>query len=126
MHELSIAQSLIEAASQAAQDEGSSAVLKINLRIGPLCGVVEDALRFSFDLAAEGTLCHGAVLVVETTTVSVVCPKCDATKTLGFPFHFVCPTCGAATPQLTGGREMELVSIEIEPNEVAEHEAARS
>lgn len=112
MHELSIAHCLVEAACEAAEQEGGR-VTRLVARIGVLSGVVEDALRFSFDLAAEGTLCEGAALEIEDVSVSVHCPRCDQPRTLREYWHFVCPVCGNPTPKLLTGRELELKSVEI-------------
>ena len=76
MHELSIAQSLIDLACEAALREGADRIERLNLRIGRLSGVVREALEFSFELAAEGTLCEGAILEIEDVPIAVMCPRC--------------------------------------------------
>jgi hydrogenase nickel incorporation protein HypA/HybF len=114
MHELSIAQSLIELASEAAIKEGATRVTRLVTRIGKLAGVVEEALQFSFTLAAEGTACEDAVLTVEVVDISVMCPECREPRALSETYHFVCPVCGAPTPEVLTGRELDLVSVEIE------------
>lgn len=119
MHELSIAQCLIDTACEAAAEEHSAQVTRLVARIGALSGVVEEALRFSFGLAAEGTACEGAALEIVSVAVSVHCPRCDEARELADCWHFVCPTCGAATPEVLTGRELELVSIEIETHAAA-------
>ena len=112
MHELSIAQCLVDAACEAADEEGGR-VTRLVARIGALSGVVKDALRFSFELAAEGTACEGAALEIEDVPVSVHCPRCDEPRVLADCYHFVCPTCGGATPTILTGRELELKSVEL-------------
>ncbi len=119
MHELSVAQSLIEAASDAAAQAGGQRVTRIMTRIGPLSGIVPEALLFSFDLAAEGTLCAGARLEIENVAVTVMCPQCKAVQTLSDMRQFCCPTCGTPTPEILSGRELELHSIEIAPQQTA-------
>lgn len=114
MHEISIAQSLIDVASQAASKEGAGTVTRLNIRVGLLCGVVKDALLFSFELAAEGTACAGAELSIEEVPVTVHCPDCEEAKTLVETYHFCCPNCGTPTPEILSGQELDLVSIEIE------------
>ncbi|HVA49960.1 MAG TPA: hydrogenase maturation nickel metallochaperone HypA [Pirellulales bacterium] len=114
MHELSIAQCLVDAACEAAEREDARRVTRLVARIGVLSGVVKEALRFSFDLAAEGTACEGAALEIEDVPVSVLCPRCDAPRELPDCWHFVCPACGTPTPDVVTGRELELVSVEIE------------
>lgn len=117
MHELSVAQALIDAACEAAGAVGATKITRLNIRVGRLAGVVKDALLFSFQLAAEGTACAGGELLIDDVPITVACPQCDESKTLSDSYHFVCPTCGTATPQILTGRELELVSIEIEEAE---------
>lgn len=118
MHELSIAQCLVDAACEAAEEEHGR-VTRLVTRIGALAGVVKEALLFSFDLAAEGTVCEGAVLLIEVVSVSVLCRRCNEPRELADQWHFVCPTCGTPTAELLTGRELELVSVEIEPHAAA-------
>jgi hydrogenase nickel incorporation protein HypA/HybF len=113
VHELSIAQYLIESACDAAAAESAQRVTRLSVRIGAMSGVVHEALQFSFSLAAEGTLCDGALLEIEDVPVTVHCPNCDRSQTLADCWSLVCPTCGTSTPQLLTGRELDLVSIEI-------------
>jgi hydrogenase nickel incorporation protein HypA/HybF len=114
VHELSIAQCMIDSACEAATGENAGRVTRLVTRIGVLSGVVKEALRFSFDLAAEGTACEGAVLDIDDVSVSVFCPRCDGPRNLSDVWHFVCPDCGTPTPEVLTGRELELVTVEIE------------
>jgi hydrogenase nickel incorporation protein HypA/HybF len=113
MHELSIAMSIVEGASQEASNRGAAQVHAVHLKLGPLSGVVKDALLFSYGLACEGTLLEGSELVIEEVPVVVYCNTCETEKTLGSIQHFCCPTCGTMTADLVSGRELELVAIEI-------------
>lgn len=120
MHELSIAQSLVEMACEQAERENATRVLSISIRIGALAGVVKEALLFSFDLAVEGTICEGASLAIEEVPITVLCPVCDVPRTLTDAWHFMCPVCGTPTSNILSGRELDLSSIEIEDH-VAPH-----
>lgn len=113
MHELSIAMSLVEAACEKAAELGGVRVEALNVRLGALSGVVREALEFSFDLAAEGTAIAGARLAVEEVPVTVYCPSCDEERRLPSIQHFHCPVCGAPTPEVVGGRELELATLEV-------------
>jgi hydrogenase nickel incorporation protein HypA/HybF len=62
MHELAIAESIVDAVCEKA---AGRAVHRVTVRIGRLSAVVPDALRFCFDLATEGTPAEGAVLEIE-------------------------------------------------------------
>ena len=56
MHELSIANSLVESVAEAAQQAGAARVVAVHLRLGALSGVERDALEFCYDIASRGTL----------------------------------------------------------------------
>jgi hydrogenase nickel incorporation protein HypA/HybF len=65
MHELSIALTLIDLAADEARRLVTSRVTAVHVQIGADSGVAVEALRFSFDLAADGTAIAGARLEVE-------------------------------------------------------------
>jgi hydrogenase nickel incorporation protein HypA/HybF len=112
MHELSIAVSLIETAAEEAAKQGGVRVATLYLRIGRLSGVVVDALRFAFDIAADGTLVEGAHLEIEEVPVTVFCAACAAERTLVELDRMRCPVCDAAA-EVVGGRELELATMEV-------------
>jgi hydrogenase nickel incorporation protein HypA/HybF len=65
MHELSIATSIVEIASEEAVRQGGARVAAVHLKLGTLSGVVREALLFSWDLACEETPIAGAELAIE-------------------------------------------------------------
>lgn len=116
MHELSIAMSIIEGASQEALSRGGAQVHAVHLQLGALSGVVKDALLFSYELACQGTMLEGSQLVIEELPVVAYCPNCEVEKTLDSIQRFCCPTCGTLTPEVLSGKQLELVAIEITEN----------
>ena len=113
MHELSIAVSLVEAACEKIEELGAVKVDALHLRLGPLSGVVKEALLFSFDLAAEGTAVEGARLEIEDVPLTVRCPRCGKERELPSPQRLRCPDCDVPTPEVVRGRELELVALEV-------------
>jgi hydrogenase nickel incorporation protein HypA/HybF len=113
MHELSIAMGLIDAACEEAARQGGVQVDALHLRIGALSGVVREALEFSYTLAVEGTAIAGARLEIEEVPVTVHCPRCDAQRVLASVQHFHCPVCDEPTPDVVGGRDLELFALEV-------------
>jgi hydrogenase nickel incorporation protein HypA/HybF len=79
--------------------------------------VVREALLFSFDLAAAGTVIEGARLEIEEVPVAVFCPACGEERTLPGIQSFLCPVCGAPTPDVVRGRELELATMEVSTRE---------
>ena len=59
MHEVGVMQSALEIALEQAGRQGASRIDCIALRVGPLSGVVPEALEFAFDVVARGTIAAG-------------------------------------------------------------------
>jgi hydrogenase nickel incorporation protein HypA/HybF len=111
MHELSIALSLLDRVEEeAARQEGR--VSAIYVRLGPLSGVVPEALVSAYELAREGTVLEGTQLRIEETPVTGYCSACAREQPL-VGMELVCPVCGAPVGEVVGGRELDLVALEI-------------
>lgn len=129
MHELSIAQSLVELiedelsrrhmtaeTSDGETDDPSMTrprLGRIVVRVGELSGVVPEALASAFPVAIAHSTLRGGMLSIEPVAVTVFCPACGGERELPSPQRLRCPTCDAPTPQIAAGRELELVSIEV-------------
>jgi len=112
MHELSIANALVDQVCLEAKNAGAARVAEINVRMGALSGISR-ALYFCFPSAARGTACEGAILSIESVPLTVLCTHCDAVKTPAALYNFRCPDCGWPTPKVLTGREMQLVSLRL-------------
>jgi hydrogenase nickel incorporation protein HypA/HybF len=117
MHELSIALSIIESAEDEAARYGAK-VTAVHVRIGKLSGVVKEALLFAYELACETTTLAGSSLLIEDVPVVVFCSQCAAERTLASVQSLRCPVCGAPTPDVVQGRELELVALELDTLEM--------
>ena len=113
MHEFSIAMSIIEGATEEAQRHGCGKVRAVHLKLGALSGVDKDSLLFSYELACEGTALEGSRLVIEEIPVTAFCPRCEVERALASMQRMSCPVCGAPTPRVAQGREIELVGLEV-------------
>lgn len=114
MHELSIALSIIELAEEESARHGGAGVHAVHLRLGPLAGVVKEALEASYELARETSTVAGSRLVIEEVPLVVVCPNCHAERTLNSMQWFCCPECNTPTAEIVRGRELEVVVLELE------------
>src|SRR5205807_2460130 len=113
MHELSIALSLLDVATQEAERAGERGkIVAVHLKLGPLSGVVKDALLLAYELAREGTPLAQAELIVEEVPIVAYCPACAVEHTLSVQ-HLCCPVC-EGQPTILSGRELEVVALEIE------------
>ena len=122
MHELAVAQSLTEMASQAAQRAGARRVSKLTCRIGTLRQLDVCYLGEAFALAGEGTPCAGASLHVEVAYPRAACRLCGQEYVVESG-AWQCPNCGAPGQYLGGGDELELLTLDAEDQneEVGRH-----
>lgn len=124
MHELSIANRVVELVAEQVRSAGAAGATAVTLRIGGLACVHEDALRFSFDLVREGTPAAAAKLRIVHVPVRIWCGACGREVELPGIQRFACPDCGTPSGDVRAGRELDLESIELEAAP-GEHEAAR-
>jgi hydrogenase nickel incorporation protein HypA/HybF len=113
MHELSIALSILDMAAEAAKERGGLDIVAVHLRLGPLSGVVKEALVSAYELAREHSPLADAQLVIEDVPLVGHCPSCQADRSVVSPQDIRCSVCGAATPDLVNGRELEVSALEI-------------
>ena len=114
MHELSIALGIIDIASAEAERHGGGAVSAIHIKLGPLSGVVKEALMSAFQLAREQSPLSDSRLVVEQVPIVIYCAQCDAERHVASIQSLVCPTCSLPSGNVVSGRELEVVALELE------------
>lgn len=113
MHELSIAMSIVEMAQEEAERHGGK-VCAVHVKVGLLSGVVKDALLSSYEMASFDTPLQGSELVVEEVPIVIYCAKCRAERALESMQWFCCSVCGTPTSEVLHGKELEVVSLEIQ------------
>jgi hydrogenase nickel incorporation protein HypA/HybF len=106
-------ESALNVALEQAREHGASKVHVLRLRIGALSGVVPEALQFAFEALASGTPAEGAELVIEPVPARFWCERCGREFEAGDLFS-ECPVCSRPSGDLRAGREMELVSMEVD------------
>lgn len=114
MHELSIAYSVVEIATESAKAAGAVRVKEVHVRLGALSGVVRGALEFCFEVACAGTLLEGSVLVVKELPARIWCGVCEREVELPSTQYFCCPVCNTPSGDLRQGRELDVESIEVD------------
>jgi hydrogenase nickel incorporation protein HypA/HybF len=112
VHELTIASAIVQVA---ANHGNGGAVLEVLVEVGELAGVSPDALQFAWDVAAAGTPCEGARLVVRLVAVAVRCPSCGTEGELAEPLRLRCRACGTPTGDVIRGRELHVVQLTLAP-----------
>lgn len=110
MHELSIAQAVVDIVERHA---AGRAVSRVELRVGHLRQVVPSALEFAFMLLTDGTALQGAELVIEEVPARGRCQDCASVSTMtAFPLQ--CSSCGGLDLELLAGEELFVEALELE------------
>jgi hydrogenase nickel incorporation protein HypA/HybF len=108
VHELGIAQGVIEAVTERLP---GVKIISVRLEVGALSGVAPDSLRFSFGLAAQGTALEGASLEIIQSPARCHCRACGADFEPGEPVAPLCP-CGSADVTVLSGQELRIASVQ--------------
>jgi hydrogenase nickel incorporation protein HypA/HybF len=112
MHELSIAMSIVDIAQEEAERRDVK-VDAVHLELGPLSGVVAEALLFSYEMACGGTQLEGSRLVIKEVPIEVYCPACNVLRILTSMQWFRCPECGTPTGDILRGKELAITGLEV-------------
>ena len=113
MHEMSLAEGVIQLLDDSAKVNNFTRVKTVWLEIGQLAGVEAEAMRFCFDAVARGSIAEGAVLDIIETPGLGRCFDCKQTVAVTARFE-PCPLCGGYSVEVTGGTEMRVKELEVE------------
>ena len=114
MHELSIAQSIVEVVEARAAEYNAARVKGVRLKIGEASGVVTDSLTFCFEmLTSLDPALTGAQLLIDIVPHRAQCRHCDREFTVT-NFVAQCPTCAEWSSEIISGTELQILEMEIE------------
>ena len=113
MHEMSLAESVLQIIEESAQTQNFLRVRAVTLEIGVLSAVEPDAMRFCFDAVTSGSIAEGARLVIIETPGEGCCEACGKTVAVQEQYG-LCPECGSACLQVVAGNQMRVKDLEVE------------
>ena len=110
MHELSLAENILNIVERAASDQHFTQVKTLHLSVPVLAGVEVPALRFALDSLSPHTVLDGAEIQIEEPASKGYCSECQTeieVKTHESP----CPVCDGWQWQLKTDRAMRVVDL---------------
>ncbi len=113
MHELSLIANLFEILEKEAKAKKAKKIVKVELKVGLLSGVVPELLKTAFDMYKQDTLAAESELAIETVPLHLQCQTCS-TEMIKEEFVFTCSKCGASNLKTLAGTELYLQKMEIE------------
>ena len=113
MHEMGIAQELVQIALNAIPDDIENPKVEIlNLKIGKLAAVVEHSLTFCLEIITKDTPLENVRVNIDLVPVRVRCNSCGNEWEIKNSV-FRCPFCEDGDVEMLTGREIEITSLEL-------------
>ncbi|MBI5848345.1 MAG: hydrogenase maturation nickel metallochaperone HypA [Nitrospirae bacterium] len=113
MHELSIAQNVLDIVSEQCTRSGHTKIDSVNLRIGRASGIMPDALIFAFNAIKPDSIARDALLNIEEVPVTGLCNDCASSFIVQEEYILNCPVCKGSSFQITSGRELDIIDMEV-------------
>jgi len=113
MHELGIAESILNAIRLKSGELAGASITAVGLRIGVLSNIVDESLRFAFEVISKDTEFAGIKLDIENCPVLIECLDCGKRNTV-VEYRFSCEGCGSGRVKVIQGYELEIAYMEIE------------
>lgn len=106
MHELSLAQGIMEAALGEAEKAGSKRISRIRVSVKSDHSREDASLQFLLEAVAKGTIADGALITTEIIPPTLKCKDCG--------FQFVMAGTPLACPRCQGARLEEIDADKVE------------
>ena len=113
MHELAITQNILDLALGEAKAAQANRIIKINLVVGELSGIVSDSIEFYFDFLKKDSVAADATLEFTMVPAQLRCRDCQ-TEFNPQNSLWICPSCRNTNIDLVAGRDCYIESIEVE------------
>jgi hydrogenase nickel incorporation protein HypA/HybF len=114
MHEMSVTESILRITLEHAQKANARSVTAIHIRMGELASMVDDSIRFYWEIIAKDTPAEKAALTFARIPARVHCATCLHDFDWRRKDDFACPKCGGQDLRIQGGDELQVESIEVE------------
>jgi hydrogenase nickel incorporation protein HypA/HybF len=112
MHEMSLAEGVLQLIEDSAREQNFSKVVAVWLEIGQLSTVEPEAMKFCFEAVTRDSIAQGARLEIISLPGAGWCMNCATTVPMT-EVYGECPQCGGYQLQVTGGAEMRVKELEV-------------
>lgn len=113
MHELSIAESIVDTVRQYVAHDRLGDVLTVRVKVGAISGVVPDSLEFSYQAITADTPLARSILALELVPFVVRCLECSQ-EFVNDSGITVCPICSSSNTAIISGRELQMIDIDVD------------
>ena len=113
MHEVSVAQNIVEIVISEAEKVRAVKVTQVVLSIGKLAGIENEALLFAWDIVTKNNIAAGSKLIIEDIPGMAKCQSCQH-EFETTDYFSVCEKCGDFKTDIIKGKELQVKSIDID------------
>jgi hydrogenase nickel incorporation protein HypA/HybF len=118
MHELSIAESILDAVRNELATRPGVRPIRVGLRIGEMAAVDVDSLTFCFEAVLRGTDWETLHLDARVCSQKRRCQDCGKEFDV-VNYSALCPACGGNSTRITSGDELDFDYLEVETDGTA-------
>ena len=112
MHELSVAQSIVDLVLEHIPRDTGICVQSVKIRLGDLAGVIPESLEFCYDSIIGETPLQGSRLDIDRVPARVECRDCgEAFVNQGGTY--VCPSCNGTNLAILTGTDLQVVEVVV-------------
>ncbi len=112
MHEMSLAQNILDIVDEYMRDEKGK-LLEVAVEVGELVAVVPDSLTFCYEALVDNTSYEGSKIVIKVLPLSATCKNCSKSFKIE-DFNFICPQCKNTDVMVQSGQELRISHLEVE------------
>jgi hydrogenase nickel incorporation protein HypA/HybF len=114
MHELYLAESILNIVQEYATQQRFRKVNSISLSFGRLSCIESKSLQFAFEVQAKNTAAENASLNFQILPVVIHCFSCEKDLEVE-TYSGICPKCGEEEVILTGGtEELQILELDVD------------
>ena len=120
MHQLSMAQGILNAVLETAEANDAIKVTDMVIEIGKLAMLNPEQLKFMLGVLCKDTIAENAEIVIEDIDVEIKCYNCDfeGIADIDDSDHYapmiLCPKCESHRVEVLNGRDVTVKNISIE------------
>lgn len=113
MHELSVAQNIIEIVKENVPEKDLGKVKTIFLEVGEFSGIISESLQYCFDVIKTDTLLEGSKMEIKKIPFVLLCNECKSETSNNMGIRY-CEKCGSNNTKIISGTDMQIINVELE------------
>lgn len=113
MHELSVAQNIIEIVKENVPEKDLRNVKTISLEVGEFSGIIPDSLEYCFDVIKADASLGNSKMEIKKIPFVLFCDDCKSETTNNMGIRF-CEKCNSSNTRIISGTDMQIINVELE------------